>query len=343
LAARGVRRARGEDKSLGDDGQRHWTSGDQPPADGVDAEVEPLEGSRGQQHEIARIPKDDVVDIVFGVEPKAISPTELVDNLAALGVRSGEVLLVHTSYRAVRPVEAGPQGVVEALLRAVGRNGTIVMPSWSDDADTPFHAQSPAAKDLGVVADTFWRQTGAVRSSHPFAFAAVGPEAERILSDPLPLPPHRRESPVGRVWEMDGQILLLGVGHDGNTTIHLAEVMAEVPYGVPKHVMDVRDGSPVRIDYLENDHCCQRFALADDWLRARGLQREGRVGNAHARLVRSRDVVEVVVAELRKEPTVFLHPRGSGCEECDEAWRSTVGAATPPSRTFSHHDDRVVG
>ena len=255
--------------------------------------------------------------------PDSVSPDTLAHQLHELGVQPGEVLLVHSSFRAVRPVEGGPQGVVDALLRSVGATGTVVMPSWTEDGDRPFSQTTPAAKDLGVIADTFWRQPGAVRSSHPFAFAALGPHAMRITSDPLPLPPHRLDSPVGRVWELDGQILLLGVGHDANTTIHLAEVMAQVPYGVPKHVTHVRDGRPVRIDYLENDHCCQRFALADEWLRARGVQREGRVGNAHARLVRSRFVVEAVVTHLRHEPTRFLHAEGSGCEECEEAWATT--------------------
>jgi aminoglycoside N3'-acetyltransferase len=251
-----------------------------------------------------------------------VSRDTLVDQLHALGVQPGGVLLVHSSFRAVRPVEGGPHGVVDALLSAVGPTGTVVMPSWTEDGDKPFDQTTPAAKDLGIIANTLWRQPRAVRSDHPFAFAAVGPRAERITSDPLPTPPHRLESPVGRVWELDGQILLLGVGHDANTTIHLAEVMADVPYGVPKHVTHLRDGRPVRVDYRENDHCCQRFALADDWLRARGAQREGPVGNAHARLVRSRDVVEAVVSELRREPTLFLHARGSGCDECEEAWAS---------------------
>ena len=132
---------------------------------------------------------------------------------------------------------------------------------------------------------------GRRRSTHSFAFAAHGPEAAAITADPLPIPPHRLESPVGRVWEMDGQVLLLGVGHDSDTTIHLAEAFARVPYGVPKHITVMRDGRPVRIDYAENDHCCQRFTLADEWLRSRDLQSEGRVGQAHTRLVRSRDVV----------------------------------------------------
>lgn len=266
-------------------------------------------------------PDDDALSDPMTAEP--VSSDTLVGQLHALGVQPGDVLLVHSSFRTVRPVEGGPRGIIDALVRAVGPTGTVVMPSWTGDADRPFdYRTTPAAKDLGVIADTFWRHPGARRSRHPFAFAAVGPHAERITSDPLPLPPHRRESAVGRVWELDGKILLLGVRHDANTTIHLAEIIAEVPYGVPKHVTDVRDGRPVRIDYLENDHCCQRFALANDWLQARGVQREGQVGSAQARLVRSRDVVDVVTAQLRQEPTLFLHPQGSACEECEEAWAS---------------------
>ncbi|HEY8376409.1 MAG TPA: AAC(3) family N-acetyltransferase, partial [Nannocystis sp.] len=54
--------------------------------------------------------------------------TELARQLGALGVRKGGVLLVHTSFRAVRPVEGGPRGLIEALMMALGPAGTLVMP-----------------------------------------------------------------------------------------------------------------------------------------------------------------------------------------------------------------------
>jgi aminoglycoside N3'-acetyltransferase len=242
----------------------------------------------------------------------------------------GGVLLVHTSFRATRPVEGGPAGLIAALRDAVGPSGTLVMPSWPGDADAPFDPRTtPAADDLGVVADTFWRLPGVLRSDHPAAFAAQGPRAGAITADPLPLPPHLPASPVGRVHDLDGQVLLLGVGHDADTTLHLAELVAGVPYGVPHHCTVLRDGQPVRIDYLENDHCCMRFALADDWLRARGLQREGTVGHAQARLVRSRDVVAVALEQLARDPLVFLHPPGEGCEECDLARASVAEPRAP--------------
>lgn len=248
---------------------------------------------------------------------------ELTRQLLALGVAPGGVLLVHTSFHAVRPVQGGPVGLIEALRAALGPDGTLVIPSWTGDDDTPFDASStPAADDLGVVADTFWRLPGVLRSDHAQAFAAAGPQAARIVADPLPLPPHIPDSPVGRVHELDGQVLLLGVGHDADTTVHLAELLAGVPYRLPKHCTVLRDGRPMRLDYLENDHCCARFGLADEWLRERGLQREGPVGHARARLARSRDIVAVALERLAQDPLVFLHPTSAGCAECDQARRS---------------------
>ncbi len=135
----------------------------------------------------------------------------------------------------------------------------------------------------------------------------------------LPLPPHTPDSPVRRVHDLDGQVLLLGVGHDASTSLHLAELLAGVPYGIARCCTVLRDGRPVRINYRENDHCCQRFALADDWLRARGLQAEGPVGQAAARLVRARDIVRLAFEELLWAPLLFLHGPGEGCAECDEA------------------------
>jgi aminoglycoside N3'-acetyltransferase len=254
---------------------------------------------------------------------KELSRAAVTDQLRAIGVKEGGVLLVHTSFRATRPVEGGPQGLIEALRAALGPHGTLVMPSWSGSDDELFDPlTTPAAPDLGVVADIFWRLPGVRRSDHFHAFAAAGPDAAWITSDPLPLPPHIPESPAGRVYDLDGQVLLLGVGHDADTTLHLAELLAGVPYRVPRHCTVLRDGRPVRIDYGENDHCCERFALADEWLRAEGLQREAKVGHADARLARARDIVGVVLERLAQDPLLFLHDPSVRCAECDAARRA---------------------
>ena len=270
-------------------------------------------------------------------EPHIVSIAELAGQLRVLGIRPGGVLLVHTSFRAVRPVEGGPAGLIAALREALGAGGTLVMPSWTGTDEAPFDPRTtPASADLGVVADTFWRMPDVLRSAHEFAFAAAGPRAEEIVSGPLPLPPHIPESPVGRVHDLDGQVLLLGVGHDADTTLHLAELAAGVPYRIPKYITTMRDGRAVRVEYGENDHCCERFALADAWLRERGLQREGTVGHAPARLARSRDIVAVATEQLAADPLVFLHDPSAACEECEAARASIPRGRGIASQSTAH-------
>ena len=45
----------------------------------------------------------------------------------------------------------------------------------------------------------------------------------------------------------------------------------------------------------------------------------GKVGNADARLVDSRELVAVALEHLKKDPLLFLCAEESGCEECDVA------------------------
>jgi aminoglycoside N3'-acetyltransferase len=240
----------------------------------------------------------------------------LVHQVSALGVQPGSVLLMHASFSSVGPVEGGPRGLIEALLSALGKDGTLVMPSMADDDDTPFDRTESRCRTVGIVADTFWRMPGVLRSDSPHAFAAFGPQAESI-TQPHPVDiPHGRESPPGRVYELGGQVLLLGVGHDANTTLHVAEAIAGVRYRQPKHATVLENGKPKRHEYGETDHCCENFALLDAWLGDR--QRRGKLGNAEARLARSRDIVATALTHLRENETVFLHAPGS-CRECDVA------------------------
>jgi aminoglycoside 3-N-acetyltransferase len=265
---------------------------------------------------------------------QTISKDQVLQQLLRLGIEAGDVLLVHTSFSEVKPVEDGPLGLIAALTTAVGPKGTLVMPSMTDDDDTSFDPQSTPCEGMGVVADTFWRLPGVLRSDSPHAFAALGPHAAQITAPhPVDLP-HGPDSPVARVHELGGQVLLLGVGHDANTTVHLAEYLAGVRYRRKKTVTLLIDGRPSRIDYGEIDHCCENFNLLDGWLAARGLQRRGKVGHAETRLARSRDIVDVVAEQVRANETVFLHPRGVD-EQCDEARESLTRAGVAQSLSES--------
>ena len=231
--------------------------------------------------------------------------------------------MVHSAFSQVGAVQGGPHGLIAALRAALGPDGTLIMPSMCDDDDIPFDRTSASCHALGVVAERFWRMPGVLRSDNPHAFAAHGPLAARITA-PHPVEvPHGIDSPPGRVYQLDGQVLLLGVGHASDTTVHVAEHLAGVRYRLPKYATVMADGRPRRYEYGETDHCCERFALLDDWLGAR--QRRGTVGRADARLARSRDIVDTALAHLRIHETVFLHPAGSACAECNDARSSIPG------------------
>ena len=249
---------------------------------------------------------------------------KILAQLRAAGVREGGVLLVHTSYRAVRPVEGGPLGLIRSLKAALGPHGTLVMPTMTD-GEAVFDPRSTPTVDMGITAELFWRQPGVVRSTHPGgSFAAWGPHAEQICA-PQPLsPPHGPDSPVGRVHDLDGQILLIGVTHGENTTLHLAEAIAEVPYSISHPTVVEVDGRAETVLIAETDHCCRGFVIADEWLGDRGEQQVFQLGNAEARLCSSRQLVAMAVDFLADDPLLFLCDRDEGCQECDAARESAA-------------------
>ena len=206
-----------------------------------------------------------------------LSKAAVTDQLRALGVKAGGVLLVHTSFRAVRPVEGGPLGLIAALRDALGPDGTLVMPSMTDDDDAPFDpATSPSAPDLGVVARNVL--AAARRCAQQPSVRLCGDRAAGGGD-------HRRSTAAAAAWRRQ-----VRSGACMTSTARCccsAAAMARTrpctwrksspacPIAcrgtAPCSRMDARSA----IDYGENDHCCERFALADDWLRSSGLQREG--------------------------------------------------------------------
>ena len=217
----------------------------------------------------------------------------------------------------------GPLGLITALRDLLGANGTLIMPSMSWDDDHPFDPKTTPCPEMGIIAETFWRCPGVPRSDSPHAFAAVGPLADRITA-PHPIdPPHGLDSPVGVRMNSTCRCSCLASDMTRTRLSIWQRILRAYVTGERSNVTILEDGKPVRFEYREVDHCCQKFALVEGWLDDKQLQRHGTVGHGEARLARSRDIVNVVKDRLRAEETILLHPRGVD-EECDEAWSSLV-------------------
>jgi aminoglycoside 3-N-acetyltransferase len=175
-----------------------------------------------------------------------VAETDLLEGLGAIGVEPGHVVLVHASLSRFGIVSGGEQAVVAALQRAVGVFGTVVMPSQSwqlcdpDFLDDPalgpreraqIRASLPAydevltpTRSMGAIAELFRLQPGAHRSPHPHrSFAAAGLEAREITRTHDLASPFGETSPLARLYALDASVLLLGVGFDRCTSLHLAE------------------------------------------------------------------------------------------------------------------------
>jgi len=174
---------------------------------------------------------------------------QLVADFQNLGLKNGMILLVHSSLSSLGWVSGGPAAVILALEEVLGEEGTLVMPTHSGDLSDPGLWENPPVpedwhqkirdtmpafqKDLtptrgmGALPESFRKQDGTLRSSHPhFSFAARGPKAKYITENHSLHFGLGEESPLGAVYRLGGSILLLGVGHANNTSLHLAEVRA---------------------------------------------------------------------------------------------------------------------
>jgi aminoglycoside 3-N-acetyltransferase len=173
----------------------------------------------------------------------------LAADLAQLGVRPGMLLMVHTSLSALGFLAGGPETVLQALRRAVGDTGTLVLPAfhwqnsepshWSDPpvpeswwpqirAATPPYdpATAPIDPELGHIPALFQQLPGTLRSAHPsLSWCAQGPLAEAVTADHELAWGLDDRSPLGRCCELDAWVLSLGCQR--TTVLHLAESRSE--------------------------------------------------------------------------------------------------------------------
>jgi aminoglycoside 3-N-acetyltransferase len=254
-------------------------------------------------------------------------------DLRALGLAAGDVVLVHSSASSLGFVAGGAQAVVQALLDVLGPAGTLVVPTHTPDNTDPaewcnppvpeswwpaIRAQAPGfdrsrtpSRWMGVIAETVRTWPGARRSDHPqVSFAAVGRQSASVtgvhqLDDAL-----GEHSPLGAVYRLDGKVLLVGCGHDSNTSLHLAEWRQKSPPRAVKGASVRRpDGSSAWISWTDVADKTDDFEqIGAAFEVAVGLS-VGQVGDAEARLTPQRALVDFATDWMAQHrPVVSASP-----------------------------------
>ncbi|MCB9454059.1 MAG: AAC(3) family N-acetyltransferase [Anaerolineaceae bacterium] len=241
----------------------------------------------------------------------------LAEQFAACGLAAGQTVLVHSSLSKLGWVVGGAQDVIQALLDVLTPSGTLMMPSHTGGNGDPAYWRNPPVpawwyptirqhrpaydpqlsptRAMGAIAELFRTWPGVCRSGHPIgSFAALGPQAADLTANHPLEPMFGDDSPIGRLYACDGYVLLLGVDHGNNTSLHLAEYRADFPgkslrrEGTAMLVNGERQW--VEFDMLSlNDEDFP--TIGDNYESEHGIPR-GQVGQAVVRFMKQRPLVD---------------------------------------------------
>ncbi|ABR36946.1 aminoglycoside N(3)-acetyltransferase [Clostridium beijerinckii] len=256
---------------------------------------------------------------------KIVIKKDIVNALQQLGVKNGQNIIVHTSMKSFGFVCGGPQIIIEALIELVGKDGTIIMPTqtWKNmDPAYGVHWEEPIEwwdiirdnwpaydKDItptntmGAVAEMFRKWSGVLRSDHPVrSFAAWGKNAQYLINNHDLSDIFGESSPIGKLYDLDGYVLLLGTGYDKNTSIHLADERADYP---SKHMEKnscamMKDGERKWVTYSTLYVDGEEFIDIGIDFEKKYRVGNTKIGNADVRFIRQREIVDFAVEWIEK-------------------------------------------
>lgn len=248
-----------------------------------------------------------------------ISVREIVADFRSLGIAEGSSLIVHSSLSSMGRIAGGADAVTDALLEAIGEEGTLAMPAFTFPPDSVFDPRTTRST-VGLIAKTFRKRRGVLRSLHPtHSVTAFGPLAQHFVNGHPNATALGLDSPLHRLALSGGHVLLLGVQHTSNAMIHVGEAVSRAPYlDLPysedfNMAIPVRtpDGTVITVPPKENPGCSINFNAVEAPLQARGSIKYGKIAEADCQLMTATDVIEVVGRVLESDPAALL---------CDIDW-----------------------
>lgn len=268
-----------------------------------------------------KMTEDEVVKLT--THPNTI--TSLRNDFKALGVEAGSVIIMHSSLSKMGWTVGGPVSVIKAIMQVLTPEGTLVMPTFVGDNTDPsrwenppvpknwwnsireempaYHPEITPSRRLGIIVETFRKWPNVLRSNHPVSsFAAWGKNAKFIIENHQLDADLGENSPVSRIYDLNGQVLLVGVNHASNSSIHLAEYRSNFPgkeYKLNGTAMLV-DGHRRWVEWKELNLNSDIFEQIGKDFESKINYKPGKIGLAKARLISQRDIIDFAVDWLKK-------------------------------------------
>lgn len=232
------------------------------------------------------------------------------------GVRPGDALMVHSSLKALGPVEGGADAVIDALLALLGPAGLLVVPTHTWDVVNdrqPVWHETLTPSHVGTLTNLLRNRPSAVRSIHPtHSVAAMGSRAHEFCSghedDDSPCSP---TSPYGKLLDWKGKILLLGVDLTRCTFIHcleeiagLGEIWSLAPRAQRYCIRADGEVLPV-MARSHKDYKSDNYGRAESELTAAGILSTAECGSVRLILIDTPALANHLVPRMRENPKYF--------------------------------------
>lgn len=250
--------------------------------------------------------------------------TQLVEGFKALGVSSGQIVMLHASVKSVGPVMGGPNVILQAILEVLTPTGTVMMyAGWQDipdfvgelslEARQAYYAQHPAfdpaiarsVRENSILVEFLRTWPGTQRSANPEAsMVALGPHAA-LLTQNHPLNyGYGTGSPLEKLVQLNGRVLMLGAPLYTITLLHYAEYRAKLRHKKIIHYQCpvLQNGQKIWLDIEDyatgeahDDYSFEQIAMA---YLAEGKGRRGQVGQAASHLLDAADLSSFAIRWL---------------------------------------------
>jgi len=238
----------------------------------------------------------------------SITKEQMVRDFRLCGINEGDLILVHSALSSIGHVEGGAEAVVDALLEAVGPEGTLAVSAM--DSSTPFDAATSPVT-VGIINETVRLRPNSLRSLRPsHSIAAIGKLAAYLTKGhDLAETNCGHGTPYEKLCELGGKIVLLGVDMNRNTTLHTLEdfadatYLAEQTFVAPTYMKDY-EGKTITVKRYPPGH--RDFLTFTQDLRRADAMTEGRVGNAVVKVIDVPKMFEIGLGILKENVNYFL-------------------------------------
>ena len=245
----------------------------------------------------------------------------LLRDLGRLGIRRDGVLMVHSSMKAIGPVEGRADAVLDALMEFM-KEGLLLLPThtWEEiGSRQPVYDPASSPSCVGILPELFRKRPGVLRSLHPtHSVGAYGAGAAAyIAGEELTRSPGPRNGCWGRLYDSRAQILFLGCSLKRNTFLHSVEEWVSIPDRLTAQAkplfIRMPDGSllpcPQHRHQSSAGDVSARYDKMEPLFARRGAVSYGSVGDARCILGEAAAMAEATLDALEKDPQFFAHDR----------------------------------